>query len=144
MNVHKSRAIMRFLRGPNADKFDLHDYFDVVKINKNRKCASCSGGEHGFEKQLFDANSYQVPPSISFLLLARHWLVFFENHKIDRMVVLRRPGGMRGGAGGRFEGGLRSADLRFAISDLCFRFDTPALAIRQGRRIQSLRGFRRA
>ena len=72
---------MRFLMGPIADKFDLHDYFDVVKINKNRKCASCSGGEHGFEKQLFDANSYQVPPSISFLLLARHWLVFFENHK---------------------------------------------------------------
>ena len=57
--MHKSRARMRFLRGPNADKFDLHDYFDVVKINKNRKCASCSGGEHGFEKQLFDANSHQ-------------------------------------------------------------------------------------
>ena len=31
----------------------------------------------------------------------------------------------------------RSADLRFAISDFCFRFDTPALAIRQGRRIPS-------
>ena len=34
--------------------------------------------------------------------------------------------------------------MRFAISDLCFGFDTPALAIRQGRRIQSLRAFRRA
>ena len=50
---------MRFLRGPTADKFDLHDYFDVVKLNKNRKGASCSGGEHGFEKQPFDANSHQ-------------------------------------------------------------------------------------
>ena len=27
------------------------------------------------------ANSHQVPPGISFLQLARHWLVFFENHK---------------------------------------------------------------
>ena len=79
-----------------------------------------------------------------FLLLAQHWLVFFENHKISPVVILGRPGGMRGGAGGRFEGGQRSADMRFAISDLCFRFDTPALAIRQGRRIQSLRAFRRA
>ena len=34
--------------------------------------------------------------------------------------------------------------MRFAITDLWFRFDTPALAIRQGRRIQSLRAFRRA
>ncbi len=41
----------------NADKFDLHVYFDVVKIDKNRKCASCSGAEHGFEKHIFDANS---------------------------------------------------------------------------------------
>ena len=38
------------------NKFDLHVYFDVVKIDKNRKCASCSGGEHGFEKQVFDAS----------------------------------------------------------------------------------------
>ena len=57
--MHMSRARMRFLRGPNADKFDLHDYFDVVKINKNRRCASFHVGEHGFEKQLFDANSHQ-------------------------------------------------------------------------------------
>ena len=100
---------MRFLRGPNADKFDLHDYFDVVKINKNRKCASCSGGEHGFEKQFFDANSYQVPPGITFLLLAWHWLVFFENHKISPQMVLARPGGMHRGAGGRFEGGTETS-----------------------------------
>ena len=57
--MHNSRARMRFLKGPNADKFDLHDYFDVVEINKNRSCASWSGGEHGFEKQCFDANSHQ-------------------------------------------------------------------------------------
>ena len=37
--------------------------------------------------------------------LARHWLVFFENHKIDPLMVLERPGGMRGGAGRRFEEG---------------------------------------
>ena len=60
-----------------------------------------------------------------------------KSTKIRWMRHLGRPGGMRGGAGGRLEGGLRSADLRFAISDFCFRFDTPALAIRQGRRIPS-------
>ena len=60
------------------------------------------------------------------------------------MRLMGRPGGMRGGAGGRYEGGLRSADLRFAIMDLWLGFDTPALAIGQGRRIQSLRAFRRA
>ena len=47
-------------------------------------------------------------------------------------MVLGRPGGMRGGAGGRFEGGQRSADLRFAITDLCFGFDTPALLYETG------------
>ena len=36
-------------------------------------------------------------------------------------MVLARPGGMRGGAGVRLEGGLRYT------KDLCFRFDTPAL-----------------
>ena len=34
--------------------------------------------------------------------------------------------------------------MRLAISDLCFGSDTPALALGQGRRIQSLRAFRRA
>ena len=75
-----------------------------MKIEKNRNCVSCLGGEHGFEKQFFDANSYQVPWGIVILPLARHWLLFFENHKIDRAVVLARPGGMRRGGGGRFEG----------------------------------------
>ena len=55
---------------------------------------------------------------------------------------------MRGGAGGRLDGGLRSADLRLQVEsevvDLWFGFDTPALAIRQGRRIQALCAFRRA
>ena len=93
---------------------------------------------------IFDAKTYQGQAKTIFCQLARQLLVFSENHKISRAVILRRPGGMRGGAGGRFEGGLRSADLRFAISDLWFGSDTPALAIRQGRRIQSLRAFRQA
>ena len=59
INVHKSWARVRFVRAPKTQQFDLHDYFDGVKISKNRKCASCSCGEHGFEKQLFDANSHQ-------------------------------------------------------------------------------------
>ena len=59
INVHKSRTRMRFVRASKTQQFDLHDFFDVVKISKNRKCASCLGGEHGFEKQFFDANSHQ-------------------------------------------------------------------------------------
>ena len=43
-----------------------------------------------------------IRPEQFLLQLARHWLLFFENHKIDRMRILRRPGGMRGGAGGDF------------------------------------------
>ena len=46
----------------------------------------------------------QVLVSIVFHL-PRHGLLFFENHKIDRAVVLGRPGGMRGGAGRRYEEG---------------------------------------
>ena len=49
----------------------------------------------------------QGPGGTIILQLARHWLLFFENHKIDRAVVLGRPGGMRGGAGRRYEEGQR-------------------------------------
>ena len=97
-----------------------------MKIEKNRNCVSCPGGEHGFEKQFFDANSYQVPGGTIILQLARHWLLFFENHKIDRAVVLGRPGGMRGGAGRRYEEGLRYT------KDFGFGFDTPALLYETG------------
>ena len=54
--------------------------------------------------RIFDANPYQGPWGISFCQLARQLLVFFENHKISRAVVLGGPGGMRRGAGGDFEG----------------------------------------
>ena len=63
------------------------------------------------EACIFDAKSHQILVSIVFLQLARHWLLFFENHKIDPWMVLGRPGGMRGGALG---GDLRvSRNLRF-------------------------------
>ena len=64
---------------------------------------------------IFDANPYQVPPSTVFCQLARQLLLFFENHKIRWVVVLGWPGGMRMGAGGDYEGVLRSArcDLQF-------------------------------
>ena len=44
--------------------------------------------------------------------------MFFENHKISPVLVLGGPGGMRRGAGGDFEGVLRSArcDLQFRTS----------------------------
>ena len=67
--------------------------------------ASGSSGKHNFANCIFDANSHQGASDIVFSQLARHSLVCFENQKISPAVVLRRPGGMRGGAGGRFEGG---------------------------------------
>ena len=66
----------------------------------------------------------QGPVSMSFLPLARHWLLFFENHKISPPVILERPGGMRGAAGRGFGEGQRSArcdlqcDLQFRTSVL--------------------------
>ena len=64
---------------------------------------------------IFDANPYQGPPDTVFCQLARQLLVFFENHKISPLRHLGWPGGMRRGAGGDFEGVLRSArcDLQF-------------------------------
>ena len=70
-----------------------------------QKCACRCSGRHNLEKHTFDAKSHQDPVVRIMLQLARHWLVFFENHKIDPPMVLRRPGGMRGGAGRRFEEG---------------------------------------
>ena len=64
---------------------------------------------------IFDAKTYQGPSVTIICQLARQLLVFFENHKISRAVVLGGPGGMRRGAGGDYEGVLRSArcDLQF-------------------------------
>ena len=56
--------------------------------------------------------------------------------KSRSMVGLRRPGGMRGSAGGKLEEGLRSADLNLRIEicvmDLRFGFGTPALVYDKG------------
>ena len=52
--------------------------------------------------------------------------------KISPQMVLGRPGGMRGGAGRRYEEGLRSANLRLANSDFGCGFDTPALLYETG------------
>ena len=64
---------------------------------------------------ILDAKPYQGPSRTVIRQLARQLLVFFENHRIRWMVVLGWPGGMRRGAGGDYEGVLRSArcDLQF-------------------------------
>ena len=56
------------------------------------------------EACIFDANSHHDPSRTIFLQLARHWLLFFENHKITPWRFFGWPGGMRGGAGGDFKG----------------------------------------
>ena len=58
-----------------------------------------------FAACIFDAKTYHGQALTVMLHLARQLLLFFENHKISPMRILDRPGGMRGGAGGRFEGG---------------------------------------
>ena len=60
--------------------------------------------KRGLEACIFDANSYPVLSGTVLFQLARHWPMFFENHKISPMLVLGRPDGMRRGAGGDFEG----------------------------------------
>ena len=97
--------------------------------------ASGSSGKHNFANCIFDANSLQGAVSIVFFPLARHSLVFFENHKISPPVVLGRPGGMRGGAGGRLEGGLRSA--RFESEDVVSAFDLTCQRLPYGKGVGS-------
>ena len=60
----------------------------------------------------------KVCPGTIFCQLTRQLLVFFENDKIRWMRHLGWPGGMRRGAGGDYEGVLRSArcDLRMWTS----------------------------
>ena len=92
-----------------------------------------------FATYIFDAKSHQDPALTVFLHFARPVPSEMKSHKISPPCQMGRNSGMRGGAGGRLDGGLRSADLRLQVEsevvDLCFGFDTPALAIRQGRRI---------
>ena len=96
-----------------------------------------------FANDIFNARTYQDLSPTIILHFARQPLVFFENHKIRWVVLLGRPGGMRGAAGGDMRGSeickMRSDDVAFALGLTCH-----LLAMRQGRRIQSLRAFRRA
>ena len=86
----------------------------------------------------------QGPWGTVILHLARRGPSEMKIMKISPPVILGRPGGMRGGAGGRFEGGQRSADLNLMMWTSAVGLTRQLLAIRQGRRIQSLRAFRRA
>ena len=53
---------------------------------------------------IFDAKKYQGPSVTILYQLTRQLLVLFENRKINPIMVLGRPGGMRRGARGDFEG----------------------------------------
>ena len=85
---------------------------------------------------MFDANSHKILYGTCFLLLARRVLSEMKIVKSRPARFLCRPGGMRGGAGGRLEGGLRSADLNLRIEicvmDSRFGFDTPARVYDKG------------
>ena len=79
-----------------------------------------------FATYIFDANSHQGPSGIVFLHFARPVPSEMKITKIRPRIVFGWPGGMRRGAGGRFEGGLRH------LFDLWFGFDTPALLYETG------------
>ena len=68
-----------------------------------------------FAIYIFDAYSHQDPALTVFLHFARPVPSEMKITKIDPRMVLGGPGGMRRGAGGDFEGVLRSArcDLQF-------------------------------
>ena len=68
-----------------------------------------------FATYIFDAKSHQGPSRVVFLHFARPVPSEMKITKIDRMRHLGGPGGMRRGAGGDYEGVLRSArcDLQF-------------------------------
>ena len=57
------------------------------------------------EAYIFDANSYQGLGDISFLHLARRVPSEMKITKIGPPIILRRPGGMRGGTGREFREG---------------------------------------
>ena len=57
-----------------------------------------------FATYIFDANSHHDPTGIVFLHFARPVPSEMKIIKISSMVVLERPGGMRGGAGGDMRG----------------------------------------
>ena len=78
-----------------------------MKSVENRECASCSSGVHDFENAILN----QDPSSTNILLIARRVPSEMKIMKISWTVDLGRPGGMRGGAGRRYEEGQRSANL---------------------------------
>ena len=56
--------------------------------------------------RIFDAMSHHDPSSTIFLQLARHWLVFFENYKIQVDGGFEAAGRNARGRWGRFLRGL--------------------------------------
>ena len=103
--------------------------------NTKTKCmrAQISSKSH-LTNYIFDAYSYQDPPLIVFLHFARRVPSEMKITKSRLMVGMERPGGMRKAAGGDFEG----------VWELLLSIWHASACLRQGRRIQSLRAFRRA
>ena len=82
-------------------------YFFATDSTNGYELWKSDGTEEGTVLVRSDTD-FQCPESLGgivLLLLAQHWLVFFENHKINPPMILGWPGGMRGGAGRRFEEG---------------------------------------
>ena len=82
-----------------------------------------------FATYIFDAKSHQVLALTSFLHFARPVPSEMKITKISRAVVLRRPGGMHGGAGGDMRGS-EICKFEICVMDSGFGFDTPALGFR--------------
>ena len=82
-----------------------------------------------FATYIFDAKTYQDQALTSFLHFARPVPNEMKITKISPMVVLGRPSGMRGSAGGDMRGS-EICKFEICVMDFCFRFDTPCLGFR--------------
>ena len=82
-----------------------------------------------FATYIFDAILQQGPSDIVFLHFARPVPSEMKIVKINPTVVLGRPGGMRGGAGGDMRGS-EICKFEICVMDSGFGFDTPCLGFR--------------
>ena len=82
-----------------------------------------------FATYIFDAKTCHGLSSTVFLHFARPVPSEMKITKISPPIVLGRPGGMRGGAGGDMRGS-EICKFEICVMDFCFRSDTPCLGFR--------------
>ena len=83
----------------NARAGSIFSQNDENEMHQSKKLSKMH-----FANDIFNARRYHDQARTVMLHFTRQPLVFSENYKIDRVVILGRPGGMRGAAGGDMRG----------------------------------------